>query len=418
MNRIILIGNGFDLAHGLKTSYQDFLDDYWQKWYKRLCDCKDCQLSDDLYHFEIKRGDKLANMEIGELFYRLIMHIMSTRTWEQIISDEHIEINSFEDLAELCDLLNEYQKMEDYPYKIYHQAISPLFKEVNNAYLANWVDIENEYYRLLKSHINTDNRNESVKKLNSEFSQLKELLEKYLTEVCKEDVELHESIKNALTQPIRNNEIGNSKKETLIREINAPMLLRANFPELEVKKMVKESATYLNNVKPQRTLFLNFNYTNTVEKLYAQSQDTIINIHGELNSKKNPIVFGYGDELDSDYKTIINLNDNDCLENIKSINYLQTYNYHKLLDFISTDHYQIYIMGHSCGNSDRTLLNTLFEHKNCVSVKPYYHKKEDGTDNYIEIVQNIYRNFTDMALMRDIVVNKDYCEPMCLSQTE
>ena len=25
MNRIILIGNGFDLAHGLKTSYQDFL---------------------------------------------------------------------------------------------------------------------------------------------------------------------------------------------------------------------------------------------------------------------------------------------------------------------------------------------------------------------------------------------------------
>ena len=28
MNRIILIGNGFDLAHGLKTSYNDFI-----KWY-------------------------------------------------------------------------------------------------------------------------------------------------------------------------------------------------------------------------------------------------------------------------------------------------------------------------------------------------------------------------------------------------
>ena len=26
MNRIILIGNGFDLAHGLKTSYKNFLD--------------------------------------------------------------------------------------------------------------------------------------------------------------------------------------------------------------------------------------------------------------------------------------------------------------------------------------------------------------------------------------------------------
>jgi hypothetical protein len=31
MNRIILIGNGFDLAHGLKTSYRDFIDDFWDK---------------------------------------------------------------------------------------------------------------------------------------------------------------------------------------------------------------------------------------------------------------------------------------------------------------------------------------------------------------------------------------------------
>ncbi len=31
MNRLILIGNGFDLAHGLKTSYADFIDWYWTK---------------------------------------------------------------------------------------------------------------------------------------------------------------------------------------------------------------------------------------------------------------------------------------------------------------------------------------------------------------------------------------------------
>ena len=70
-------------------------------------------------------------------------------------------------------------------------------------------------------------------------------------------------------------------------------------------------------------------------------------------------------------------------------------------------------MGHSCGNSDRTLLNTIFEHKNCISIKPYYHKrKKDGKDNYLDIVQNISRNFTDMKLMRDRVVNKTYCEPL------
>ena len=31
MNRIILIGNGFDLAHGMKTSYRNFIDNYWEK---------------------------------------------------------------------------------------------------------------------------------------------------------------------------------------------------------------------------------------------------------------------------------------------------------------------------------------------------------------------------------------------------
>jgi hypothetical protein len=29
MNRLIIIGNGFDLAHGLKTSFNDFISDYF-----------------------------------------------------------------------------------------------------------------------------------------------------------------------------------------------------------------------------------------------------------------------------------------------------------------------------------------------------------------------------------------------------
>ena len=69
-------------------------------------------------------------------------------------------------------------------------------------------------------------------------------------------------------------------------------------------------------------------------------------------------------------------------------------------------------MGHSCGNSDRTLLNTIFEHQNCVSIKPFYYRKDDRNDDYIQIVQNISRNFKDMTRMRDRVVNKQYCSPM------
>ena len=107
------------------------------------------------------------------------------------------------------------------------------------------------------------------------------------------------------------------------------------------------------------------------------------------------------------------LNENECLKNIKSIKYLESDHYRDVLKFLEAAPFQVLIMGHSCGNSDRTLLNTIFEHKNCISIKPYYYKNEkDGTDNYLDIVQNISRNFTNMKLMRDRVVNKTRCEPL------
>ena len=38
MNRLVIIGNGFDLAHGLPTSYKDFIDDYWKNAIQELYD--------------------------------------------------------------------------------------------------------------------------------------------------------------------------------------------------------------------------------------------------------------------------------------------------------------------------------------------------------------------------------------------
>lgn len=31
MNRLVIIGNGFDMAHGFKTSYMDFINWYWDQ---------------------------------------------------------------------------------------------------------------------------------------------------------------------------------------------------------------------------------------------------------------------------------------------------------------------------------------------------------------------------------------------------
>jgi hypothetical protein len=48
INRIVIIGNGFDLAHGLKTRYEDFIDWYWKRWFYKLKKCPNYTISDGL----------------------------------------------------------------------------------------------------------------------------------------------------------------------------------------------------------------------------------------------------------------------------------------------------------------------------------------------------------------------------------
>ena len=163
---------------------------------------------------------------------------------------------------------------------------------------------------------------------------------------------------------------------------------------------------------PNNIMLLSFNYTDTAYYYQIKNEGFSLNyIHGKLSSPDS-IIFGYGDELDSHYHQLLEQNENDFLNNIKSIRYLESDNYRNILSFIESEPYQVFIMGHSCGNSDRTLLNTLFEHQNCVSIKPFYYVNENGVDNYLDIAKNIYRNFTDMKLMRAKVVNKSFCEPL------
>jgi hypothetical protein len=163
---------------------------------------------------------------------------------------------------------------------------------------------------------------------------------------------------------------------------------------------------------PNRVMLLNFNYTSIADFYLPDNPHFILNhIHGELAKPEN-VIFGYGDESDDEYKRLQKFNDNEYLRHIKTNRYLETPNYRDLLSFIDSAPFQVCIMGHSCGLSDKTLLNTLFEHRNCVSIKPYYYVNEQGKDNYLDIVQNISRNFTNPQLMRDRVVNKTYCEEL------
>ena len=54
MNRIVLIGNGFDLAHGLKTSYADFINWYWEQLMNKILSSMVSNIDDGLCKVKLR----------------------------------------------------------------------------------------------------------------------------------------------------------------------------------------------------------------------------------------------------------------------------------------------------------------------------------------------------------------------------
>lgn len=404
MNRIVLIGNGFDLAHNLKTRYEDFINWYWDYRVNGFSNNHTNESTDCLCTFEC-----LLQETWFSFFFYLPQHFQKL-TGKEVV-----------------------QSIRKDPYR-YKVKYSPFFENIcKSIETKGWVDIENEYYHLLTEYALINSFKEEVKGLNEQLVYLKDLLAKYLEFINKQEVSIVESIKRKIYAPIKLDDISVASKSILKENVDSwveenDIVVKEKIRRYGLnKKDFKTSLAYFRvNYKagkipftdvprqyllPDAVMLLNFNYTHTAQLYYNADLGFINYIHGKTDDPQS-IIFGYGDELDDDYKKLQKLNDNECLTNVKTIKYQESDNYRKLLAFAESAPYQVCIMGHSCGNSDRTLLNTLFEHKNCISIKPYYYIKEDGTDNYLELIQNISRNFTDMKLMRDRVVNKTYCEPL------
>ena len=93
-------------------------------------------------------------------------------------------------------------------------------------------------------------------------------------------------------------------------------------------------------------------------------------------------------------------------------------NYRNLLKFIELPKkFDVFIMGHSCGLSDRLLLNSIFENEKCNSIKIYYHQKgQDKNENdFFSKTQEISRHFItekNKVRMRALIVPENECDAL------
>jgi len=392
--KLVIIGNGFDLAHGYKTGYNHFICDLLNK---KILEFK----NDENSHSHGLKGEigfsvvqinaeaaVNAKKQINRRSYagernnnnKTITNYNSRVEKKAIEMDILLKFTEKKSLQEIRDFLAEFS----YIKPKFSELIQEVYKDAN---INNWVDVEEVYYRLLRKQLievesgDEDRRNEArkqIKALNKSLQYLQEKLESYL-----------------------------SDEITKVRVIDE-MRLKFNI--------FQENNDYGEGVNPyDKVVILNFNYTNTVKNYtnrFRPSQFEVINIHGELNNSDNPIIFDVGDENHSLYKELEESNVDEFLVNVKSLKYLETSNYKNLrgnLDEYS-DGVDVHMIGHSGGISDRTLLKEVFEHNNCKEINIHHPPSEndpDGKQTYRNISYGVSRYFENNMEMRRKVKSYD-----------
>ena len=333
MNRLIIIGNGFDIAHGLQTKYSDFIDWYWDCWWEKLFKSDDHIEEDELCLFKLI--DNSGFKSFWELWNSFPPNKFNKDTKGHLVIKDIVS-------NEVCE----------FKWK------SELFKEICKSYeINNWVDIENIFYQLLCSKVGLKL---SPKMLNDDLDIIRAKLFEYLNEIQKgisKEIIIHD-IFDKLYEPIKKQDVAISSKERwnemLKRRvkyskeewqelIGTYRMQKAFIGVSNVEHFIEDYAQKIEQVGvesvpensipaeycfPDRTLMLNFNYTTTADSYFVLYSNRLLvsHIHGDL-SNLNSMIFGYGDEMDEHYRTIVNKNDNDYLINIKSNKYLEASNY-------------------------------------------------------------------------------------------
>ena len=355
MNRLIIIGNGFDLAHGLKTSYKDFIIDYL---YNAM----------EVFIKERKFSDSLLEIKLE---FQFIDHVIPN------FNDRNEVLNNF---------YNIWNNEDDFQVLIKSSVLKNSLEKINSI---NWVDLEAEYFNALleaNSISDVSKKKLAIKNVNNQLDFLKKLLIDYLK-----------------TQQLQFSNMSDRQPiiDSFCDKIYKHELVTFNLEE---------------SIIPEKLYFLNFNYTNTFEDYYRYCKNIISSdfnyIHGGLGGAFGNPIFGFGDELDKRYLEFEDEKNNELFKHIKSFEYLKTKNYYLLTRFIEAENFQVHIYGHSCGISDRTMLNQIFEHENCKSIKIYYHKKEDGSNDYTDKIYEISRHFKDKGMMRKKIVPFDLSKEM------
>ncbi|WP_406683328.1 bacteriophage abortive infection AbiH family protein [Seonamhaeicola sp. MEBiC1930] len=356
---ILIIGNGFDLAHGMPTSYNDFAQNYLKV----------------IAH-------SLINNDFGSIVSPSFIDFLDAYRWNGPELRRNVNHRA---LSVLCKDIED--KRQDNIISFLNGNPSLIGSVINNRFLAklyndsyiNWFDIENAFFEELVRIKN-------------------DILNPALThEKQKERIHMQ---KKALTR--LNNEL-NQIKEALKTYLSS-LEIKTND---EIKEFFRSSG-----LLKRKFHIINFNYTSTMksyldELFTSHSAHLSLNIHGSLKDK---IIFGYGNDHDHHYQEMKNLGLDEFLENFKTFDYLDNRNY---IDYFKNElirlrSYDVVVMGHSLDQTDKTLLSKIVNSTACEEI--HLLKRGDlsldkAYKAYRTLLYALSRIITNDDTLRDKVVN-------------
>ena len=355
--KILLIGNGFDLAHGLPTSYKDFLDF--------------CKMVRELYTYPIIDNEynqkKLIDWNTDKTIKSKLLECYENRK------------NCFEDkITTQCKELDElYDCIKENVWINY-------FLEREKSIGENWIDFESEISNVvqaietLKGYIERD---EDVLKI----KDTKQQTIIYFLKIAKKSLQ----------------DVFNLKRiDGFIEDISIELDKLIRSLEIYICEFVNEIDIIKENddiktITPDYVL--SFNYSNTYERIYGQSKEVTYDyIHGKADIENNVdtcnLVLGIDEYLEDDK--------NDKLEFIafKKI-YQRIYKstdstYMKWVEQIKKYpevNHNLFIFGHSLDKTDRDILKLLICNDNVTTKIYYYRKNKNDKKELGKLIKNLVR---------------------------
>jgi len=359
--KTLIVGNGFDLAHGLPTKYTDFLsrsikfldyanggalegNDLWQVLNSNNVSNEFHELVNEnvwldyfiqKYQTNSLRGEKWIDCE------REIKEVISNYEMDYISNSGYLMIN-----FEQTDLLCFIKGFDDFRGKdVFFEDIKGIIgKPMMEPLLSEFIEFLFQQLRLFTRAFEIYCLY-FVNKTSENFA------EKYNTRRIAEQIHKLQVKQNRLQNPY-SEDIDN--KDTLIKDTGNEL------KEIQVK--------YGSLVPLQIWDFdyvLSFNYTNTFEMLYGNTKTQFCYIHGKAqsNPSETNFILGIDDSLSEEYE-------NNLFAFAKFKKYFQRIFYktgseyknwiNELHASDSCDTHEIYIVGHSLGLTDHEALKEFF----------------------------------------------------------